>query len=463
MTTTVSTSTAESYVPRAKPPAVISDREKLILLILLGAGFMGSVDFSVLNVALPLAGAGVGMSTKALPWIPSMFALPAAGFTLLFGRLGDLFGRRRLFLVGIGLLAAGSVLGGLAANPEMLLTARIIQGLASALTAPSAMSLLTTTFPEGQLRDRVLGLNGALLSGGFSTGALVGGSLVTLIGWRAAFLFNVPVALAILITTPLVIDETRRAEHTSLDVPGAVTVTGGLLATVYSVIEGSAVSAAAGVILLGAFWAIESRAKTPLASPRILRRATVKWGNYAGFATFGIEPAVIFLTTLYLENALHLSPLAAGLALGVPGLASIAAGPLAGRLISRNGTRTILTAGLAVQGLAIVPLALLGPGRSALFALVPALVVGFLGHVTAIVGFNVTATSGLPDTEQGLATGLASMTGQVAMTIGIPALSAIAAVRPGIGGYHLAVTAAAVVIITSAALVRHGLQPRAHT
>lgn len=444
----------------AEAAAVLSTREKLILLVLLGTGFMGSVDFSVLNVALPLAGAGVGMGTAALPWIPSAFALPAAGFTLLFGRLGDLFGRRRLFLAGLGLLAVGSVLGGFATDARMLLAARVLQGLASALNTPTVMSLLTTTFREGPVRDRVLGLNGALLSGGFSVGALVGGSLVTLVGWRAAFLFNVPIALVILAVTPLVIGESRRAARAGLDVPGAVTVTGGLLAVVYAVLEGSTVAAIAGVALLAAFWMIESRSGAPLVPIRILRRTTVTWGNCAGFVTLAVEPAVIFVTTLYLENVLRLSPLTTGLVLGGPGLVSVLAGPVAGRLIGRNGTRPVLVAGLVVQGLAIVPLAFLGRDPAALWILVPALVIGFLGHVTAIVGYNVTATSGLPDHEQGLATGLASMTGQVARTVGIPALSALAVLLPGLGGTHLALAIAALVTVAGAVLVGRGLRVR---
>src|SRR5262249_35880951 len=134
-------------------PARFSSRQRAVLLVLLGAGFMLSVDFSILNVALPQVGAGVGLDVTGLPWITSGYALPAAGFTLLFGRLADLFGRRRLFLTGMALLTGASVLGGLAVNPEMLLTARVLQGFSTAMTIPAGMSLLTTTFAEGTLRD----------------------------------------------------------------------------------------------------------------------------------------------------------------------------------------------------------------------------------------------------------------------------------------------------------------------
>lgn len=439
----------------------ISGRDRLILFLLLGAGFMLSVDFSILNVALPEAGAGVGLGVTGLPWIASAFALPAAGFTLLFGRLGDLFGRRRLFLTGMVVLTAASVLGGFASSPETLLTARVLQGFATAMTIPAAMSLLTTTFAEGPVRDRALGLNGALLSGGFTVGALIGGTLVSLLGWRAAFFVNVPVGILIALVTPAVIAESRQPNRVKLDVPGAVTVTTGLLAVVYAVIESNSVVALAGVALLAAFWVIELRSRAPLAPVRILKRPTVKWGNYAGLLMFAVEPAMIFLTTLYLQEVLELSPLATGLIFGIPGLASVAAGPLAGRFIGRFGSRNVLAAGLTVQGLATLPMVFMGESRTSLLILVPALFVGFFGHVSSIVAYTVTATSGLPDGEQGLASGLTSMTQQVAITIGIPILSAVAATQGAqLAGYHLALSVDVVVTLVSAGLIWIGLRTR---
>lgn len=438
-----------------------SRKQTMILLVLLGAGFMLSVDFSILNVALPEAGSGVGLSLNSLPWVASAFALPAAGFTLLFGRLADLFGRRRLFLAGMILLAGASLLGGFATSPEVFLTARVLQGFATAMTIPAAMSLLTTIFAEGARRDRVLGLNGALLSGGFTVGALIGGTLVSVLSWRAAFFINVPVALLVIVATPFLIRESVPAGRAKLDLPGAVTVTGGLLAVVYAIVEHNALAAVGGVGLLAAFWIIELRSAAPLAPVRILTRPTVKWGNYAGLVVFTMEPAMIFLTTLYLQRVLDLSPLATGLVFGVPGLAAVAAGVIAGHVISRYGSRAVLAVGLAVQGLATIPLVFLGTDRMALLVLVPALFIGFFGHVAAIVAFTVTGTSGLPNEEQGLATGLTSMTQQVAITIGIPVLSAIAATQSGLlAGTHLALGVNVVVTLVSAMLVWFGLRPR---
>jgi MFS family permease len=434
-------------------------RQALVLTVLLGAAFMLSIDFSILNVALPQAGAGVGMTEDQLPWIATAFALPAAGCTLLCGRLGDRFGARRVFLAAMVVLAAGSLLGGLATGPAILLAARALQGLAAAMAVPTALALITTSFGDGPLRERALGLNGALACGGFTVGALAGGTLVDGLGWRAAFIVNVPLAVAVLVVAPFVVSESRRPERTRLDLAGAVTGTVGLVALVYAVIEADPVAAVVGVGVLAAFWRIERRAPAPLVPITILTRPGVVRGNLAGMAIFLVEPALIFLTTLYLQHVLGLSPLATGLVFGVPGVAAMIAGVVAGRAIGRVGVGRVLVVAMSVQALAIVPLLALGTDRSALFVLVPALFVGFFGHVAAIVAATVAATSDLPDHEQGLAAGLASTTQQVAITVGIPALSAIAALAADpVDGYRLALAVAVVAMLAVVAHLGRGLR-----
>jgi MFS family permease len=195
-------------------------RQRLTIVLLLGANFMLSADFSILNIALPVVGEAVGLNVNSLPWVATAFALPAAGLSLLFGRLGDLYGRRRIFLTGLSLLTAGSLLGGVSTGSAMLLIARALQGMASAMTAPAALSLLITTFTDERQRARVLGLNGSLLSGGFTVGALAGGMLVGALSWRWAFLINVPIALAILALTPIVVPGSRSPKGVRLDVCG---------------------------------------------------------------------------------------------------------------------------------------------------------------------------------------------------------------------------------------------------
>ncbi|GAA2795439.1 MFS transporter [Nonomuraea dietziae] len=245
--------------------SLISGRQRVILLVLLGAGFMLSVDFSILNVALPEVGAGVGMGLTGLPWITSAYALPAAGFTLLFGRLADLFGRRRLFMSGMILLTLASLLGGFATTPDMLLTARVLQGFATAMTIPASLSLLTTTFTEGAtLRPRprlqrraALGRLHHRRAGGRQPRqpAELAGRVLhqrPRRPWSSCC------------SHPFVISESRLPDRVKLDLPGAVTVTGGLLAVIYAVIERNLPSAVIGVLLLAAFWMIELRSPAPL-------------------------------------------------------------------------------------------------------------------------------------------------------------------------------------------------------
>ncbi|GAA5200347.1 MFS transporter [Rugosimonospora acidiphila] len=421
----------------------LGGRRLLILAVLLTASFTLAVDFSILNVALPTIGADIGFSLGGLQWIATAFSLCAAGFTLLFGRVADLFGRRRLFLAGIALLGASSLAGGLAGAPWVLIAARVAQGLATAAVTPAALSLLTTSFPEGPVRDRALGLNGALMAAGFTTGAVLGGVLTDLLSWRWAFFINVAVAVAVLAVAPAVLSENRPDRRPRLDVPGAVTVTLALLAAVYGLTEAGQRSwasprcwvplGAAAVALVG-FWAIERRVPEPLVPVRVLRRRTVAWSNLAGALAFATETSVVFLLTLYLQDVLGYSPLRAGLSFAVLGAGTVVGGLAGPRVIGAIGSRGAMVAGFAMQAAATVPLVFLGDRSGAIVVLLAATFAGGVANLVAIVGFMVTATSGLPDAEQGLATGLTTMSQQVGITIGIPVMSAIATARMSAGG-----------------------------
>lgn len=315
MSLTEGTGTASGI--EAVRPQPLAGRLKLVLAVLLVAQFMLAVDFSILNVALPDIGQGLGISLGNLQWIATAFALCAGGFTLLFGRIADLFGRRRLFLVGLAVLGLASVAGGMATSPTMLITARVFQGLATAAVTPAGLSLMTTSFPEGPARDRALGLNGALMSAGFTTGAVLGGVLTDLLSWRWAFFINVPVALVVLLIAPSVIKESRPTTRPRLDLPGAALVTLGLLALVFGFTQagrdgwGSVTtlgSLALGAALLALFYAVERRQQAPLMPVTVLRRPTVAWGNAAGLLAFLTETSLVFLLTLYLQKVLGFSP-----------------------------------------------------------------------------------------------------------------------------------------------------------
>lgn len=426
---------AVSVVDRATPDSFFGARERVALLVLLTASFTLAVDFSILNVALPRIGRDVGIGLANLPWISTAFAVCAAGFTLLFGRCADLFGRRRQFLVGIALLGVASLIGGLADQPWLLLLARVAQGIATAAVTPAALSLLTTSFPEGPLRDKALGLNGALMAAGFTTGAILGGLLTDLISWRWAFFLNVIVAVAVLAVGPAVLKETRVEGRPRLDVPGAVTVTLALVAGVFGLTQAGehswgdvrswgALLLAAAMVL--AFLTIERSVSEPLVPLGVLLRRSIGWGNLAGAIAFATETSVVFLLTIYLQDVRGYTPLQAGLTFAVLGAGTVIGGMVAPRMIGRIGGKRAIVSGLIVQAAATLPLAFLGASSRSLIVLLIATFIGGVANLVAIVGFMVTVTSGLPDAEQGLATGLATMSQQVGITLGAPVMSAIA-------------------------------------
>ncbi|SFF95823.1 Major Facilitator Superfamily protein, partial [Actinacidiphila alni] len=364
------------------PPARLTGRLKLVLVVLLVAQFMLAVDFSILNVALPAIGRGLGFSLSGLQWIATSFALPAAGFTLFFGRIGDLLGRKKMFIGAVALLGLASLLGGLATSPGVLLTARVAQGLATAAATPAGLSLLTTAFPEGPLRQKALGANGALMSAGFTAGAVLGGALTDLLSWRWAFFVNVPVALGVVLVAPAVLNESRPADRPRLDVPGALTVTGGLLALVYGLTQAGAhgwtatptlAGLATGAAALMAVPFVERRAVQPLVPPATLARRNVAWGNVFGLLAFATETSLVYLLTLYLQDTLGFSPLAAGATFGVLGAGTVLGGLTAARVIARTSTTTTLVAGGLLQAVATAVLLLLGTGTgTALALLLPA-------------------------------------------------------------------------------------------
>ncbi|WP_027344877.1 MFS transporter [Hamadaea tsunoensis] len=465
MTATITASTPPTAEAR------LDRRARIALAVLLTASFTLAVDFSILNVALPGIGRDTGLAPAAWQWIATAYALCAAGFTLFFGRVSDLAGRRRLFLLGMALLGVASLAGGLAQEPVVLLAARIAQGTATAMVIPAALSLLTTIFPEGPARERALGLNGALMAAGFTTGALLGGLLTDLLSWRWAFFINVAVAVVVLAVAPSVLPENRAGHRPRLDVAGAVTVTLGQFALVYGATEAgqgwrtprAAAGFAAAIVLFGLFWRIERRAAEPLIAPAVLRRRAVAGGNLAGLLAFATETALVFVLTLHLQEVLGWSPWATGLAFGVLGAGTVLGGLLAPRVIGRIGSRRGIIAGFAVQAAATFPLAFAGPGPVWAAALLALAFAGGVANLVAIVGYVVTATSGLPDREQGLATGLVTMSQQVGITLGTPILSAVVAGQSARGlaaGVHTAIWVDGLLCLAGVALAATVLRSR---
>jgi EmrB/QacA subfamily drug resistance transporter len=414
----------------------LTGRQRLIMCLLLGAQFMFALDFSIVTVALPVIGDDLDMTPAELSWIVTLFALSAAGLMLLMGRIGDYYGRKRMFLIGMALLTIGSAVGGFANEPTLVYVARILQGVATAVTAPAALALLTTSFPEGPLRNKALGLNGALLSLGFAVGAVLGGVLTELLGWRFTFFLNVPVGLLVLVLAPALIKESSEPIRQKLDVPGAVTISLALLSLVLGFSRAEArgwgspqvwILLVAAAALLGFFWLIESRSPHPLAAVAVLKRPSVALGNLGGLLTFSMESGKVFLLTIYLQRVLDSSAFLTGIAFAVLGAGAFTGGMVAAKIINKIGARNTLVFGLLLQGATAATFVLLGHSFGAGYThILVATALGGFGHVLAIVSYTVAVTSGLPDSEQGLAGGLSAMTQQVAFTLGTPILAAIA-------------------------------------
>ncbi|MER6313904.1 MFS transporter [Streptomyces sp. NPDC001581] len=447
----------------------LSGRARLVLFVLCAAQFMVALDFSVLNVALPVLGADLGLDRSALQWAVTAFALPSGGFLLLFGRIADLYGRKKLFLTGLALFGAASVLATLAWDPASFLTGRALQGLGAAVIVPTGMSLLTTTFPEGPLRDKALGISGTLLSLGFTVGMVLGGVMTDTLGWRSTMGLLAVASVVVLVLAPGLLPESRTAERPRLDVPGAVTVTGGLLALIYALttaaqrgfgepdVWGTLV---AGLALLAAFVAVESKSPSPLVSLPMLKRRTIAWGNIGGLVTFSMMSTVVFVLTLYLQETLELSSFRTGLVFGVQGIASVVAGSYASKVIGRFGARRTLVGSLLGQGLLGVALLGVGTGSGALLA-TAAVSLASMCHLGAIVSYGVVVTSGVPDEEQGLATGLVTTTQQVGITIGIPLLGVLATTGASLfDGVRTVLAVDAAIVIAAALLVGLGLGRR---
>ena len=282
--------------------------------------------------------------------------------------------------------------------------------------------------------------------------------LVGVLSWRWAFLINVPVALAVLALAPAVVPAVRAPAGVRLDVAGAASVTLGLFSIAFGITQSSLPALVAGLALLALFFQIERHATAPLVAIEMLARPSVRWGNLAALTIFSMEAGLIFLMTLYLQDVLHFGPLTTGLIFGVPGLASVVAGVVAGRIIARRGARIVLLAALLVQGGMTAPLIVLGTEPTWLWLLIPALFGGFFGHITAVVAATVTATSGVPDANKGLATGLITTSQRVAVTVGIPLLGAVMASRGDLlAGIRLALAVDVLVTLMAVILIRAGL------
>ncbi|MGI5130792.1 MFS transporter [Pseudonocardia sp. CA-107938] len=417
--------------------AGLARRDRLILLTLCAAQFMVALDFSVVTVALTAIGRDLDLtSTADVQWVMTAFVLPVAGTMLLFSRIGDRVGRRRLLTIGAAVVALASVVAGFAPNAGVLVAARVVQGVGSAMIGPTALALLTTSFAEGPTRDRALGINGAMLSLGFVVGTVGGGVLTQTLGWRSTMFLLALMCALVLVGAATVLPAGRVARSgAQLDLPGALLVTGGLVALVYAISTGEHAGwtsaptlgafAAAAVLLIG-FVVVEGRQRDPLVPLGFLARRTIGAGAVVGFVTFGMCGGATVLLSLYMQDVLGLTALQTGSALIGEGVAAAAAGALAAGVIARLGTTRTLLVGLLVQAVSTAAMVALPDAGGLALVVVTSSVMG-LGHVLAVVAFMTTMTSGLTAAEQGLAGGLAQTAQQIGTAVGVAVLATVAA------------------------------------
>jgi EmrB/QacA subfamily drug resistance transporter len=402
------------------------------------AQFMVVLDISIVNVALPQMRIGLHLSQGGQQWVINAYTLTFAGLLMLGGRAADLFGRRRVFLLGLGAFTAFSLLGGLAQSGAWLVTARALQGSAGAVLAPATLSLLTTAFTAPAARRRALGAWSATAASGAAIGVLAGGILTDLLDWRWVLFVNVPVGIALLAGAAWTLPESRAGDVARrLDVPGAVTVTAGMALIVYGIVGtrthpwGSAQTISIlvlGLALLGAFALIEARlAEHPLVPLGVFRRRALTAANGVSFAIGASIFSLFFFLSLYLQQVNGYTPLRAGLAFLPVGLAILSAALLAARLVARIGARRQLTAALLVAATGLAWMTQLAPGDGywpGVF--LPGLLVG-TGFGLSFVPMTMGATAGMPPHQAGLASGLVNASRQVGGAIGLAVTATVAA------------------------------------
>jgi len=408
-----------------------------VLAILVIAQFMVVLDVAIVNVALPSIKTDLHFSQVSLQWVITAYTILFGGVLMLGGRLADLLGRRRLFMIGLGLFTSFSLLDGLAWSEASLITFRAAQGLGAALLSPAALSILTTTFSEGRERNVALGIWGAASGSGGAAGVLLGGALTSGLGWSWIFFINVPVGIAVIAASPFLLRESRaELNHRHFDLAGAVSITGGLMLLVYALTRaaqhgwGSASSIgliAASVALIGAFFAIESRSKAPLLPLRMFRLRTLSGSNVSGLLMGAAIFSQFFLLTLYMQEVLHYSALHTGLAYIALTLTVVVFAGLAQALVTRIGVRRVMPAGLALSAVALVLYAGL-PVHGSYFAnLFPAFLISGLGLALAFVPMSIGALTGVHPKDAGVASGLINTTQQIGGAIGVAVVTTVAA------------------------------------
>ena len=428
MTALAPPQSAPLYTPRAK---------NIALLLLAMTQFVVVIDASIVNVALPTIGRHLHFARADLSWVVNAYTLTFGGFLLLGGRLADLLGRRRMFMLGLVLFSAASFAGGIAQSEGWLIAARAVQGLGAAIVSPAALSIITTTFAEGAERNRALGIWGAVAGAGGAAGVLLGGILTSGLSWRWVLFVNVPIGLAAAGLAPRTLVESRSEDGANtFDLPGAVTVTAGLSLLVYAIVDtvntgwGSTTTVlrlAGAAVLLIAFLAIERRQRHPLMPFSIFRLRTLRGADTVGLLIGMSLFSMFFFISLYLQNVLHYSPIRTGVSYLPLAVGIILSAGAASQLVTRVGFKPPLIAGLVLIAGGLLWFSQV-PGTGGSYAadiLGPSLLAA-VGLGFAFVPVTIAAVTGTAPHEAGLASGLINTAQQIGGALGLAILATIA-------------------------------------
>jgi EmrB/QacA subfamily drug resistance transporter len=408
----------------------------LALAVIVAAQFMVVLDVAIVNVALPSIKTDLHFNQENLQWVITAYSILFGGALLLGGRLADLLGRRRLFVVGLVLFTVSSLLDGLAWSEGSLIAFRSLQGLGAALLSPAALSILTTTFEEGRERNLALGIWGAASGSGGAAGVLLGGALTSAFSWSWIFFINVPVGLIVLAVTPWLLRESRaELAHRYFDTAGAGSITGGLMLLVYAMTRATqhgwattetiGLLAASAALIVG-FVVIELRSKAPLLPMSIFRLRTLAASNISGLLLAAAVFSQFFLLTLYMQQVLHYSALKTGVAYVALTLSIIGFSAVSQALATRIGIRRVLPVGLFLSAAGLVLYAQLPVHGHYFWDLFPAFLLSGIGLALAFVPMSIGALTGVQQSEAGIASGLINTSQQIGGAIGVAAATTIA-------------------------------------
>jgi EmrB/QacA subfamily drug resistance transporter len=465
--------------PTATAPAETSTNRWLVLVIACLAQFMVVLDATIVNVALPSIQRGLHFSSANLQWVVNAYTLIFGGFLLLGGRAADLIGRKRLFIAGVVLFSAASLLNGLAQSSGVLIVGRGLQGLGGALVSPAALSIITTTFVGNEERTRALGVWSGIAAGGAAFGLLLGGVLTDLVSWPWIFIVNVPVGvIAVLLALRFVPESRAGTAHRTFDFMGAATVTGGLVVLVYAIVKAQSYGwgstrtlglIAAALVLLAVFVVVERRSIAPLVRLSIFRVRTLAVADGALLLVSSGMFGMFFFASLYVQEVLGYSPLKAGLAFLPVTVGIMIGAATAQQLIRRFGVRAVASVGIVVATVGMVILTRLPVNGSYAGDLLVGLIPMSIGMGLTFVPITLLGTAGVADDDAGLASGLFNTAQQVGGSLGLAILSTLAAHQTSgllhgsgtaaaqlaarVSGYHVAFTAAAIMLGVAAVLM----------